>query len=185
VAQFGATVSNCNGVNENEQHESKSNRGLRKRQYFRKGIRQDFGSNHHAKESQVSRQKEQKRKALQVSGTIAPHQGREIALILTGAKSFAVIEKGKDPDQYHNAGAIDQPGITVAYRDSSEGPEVIISRTRAAVAEYDQLIIAGVQKLGASYHRAMGQLFGYSDADINAYINSAIDCNCAKCNGVN
>ena len=115
---------------------------------------------------------------------IAPHIGRELSLILDGSKAFAVIEKRKDSDQYHDAGAITSPLITVAYRDGLNGAEVIIARKRAAIAAYDALLLDGIERLGIkNYQRAMGALFGYSKADIEAYIASEIDCNCAKCGG--
>lgn len=115
---------------------------------------------------------------------IAPHKGRETSLVLSGAKPFAVIEKRKDSAQYHYAGAIDQTGITIAYRDGLDGPEVIVTRNRAAIAQYDALLLDGIMRLGLkNYHRAMGLLFGYAREDIENFISSAINCNCAKCGG--
>lgn len=118
-------------------------------------------------------------------GTIAPHKGKELALILSGAKPFAVIEKRKDPRQYFDAGAIDKKGITVQYIETESGPEVIVSRQRALVAEYQALVVDGIARLGAKgFHRAMGRLFGYKPADVEEFINSEINCNCTKCKGV-
>ena len=119
-----------------------------------------------------------------MNGNIAPHENRELALIASGAKSFAVIEKAKDPAQYYDAGAIEDPRITVEYREPSSGPEVIVSRKRAAIAEYDALILDGVERLGLkNFHRAMGRLFGYTPEDIEAFIAAEISCDCPKCTG--
>lgn len=119
-----------------------------------------------------------------MTGKVAPHENRELKLIAAGRKNFAVIEKRKNAADYFAAGAIETPGITVAYRDGADGPEVIVSRKRALVAEYDGLILDGIERLGLkNFHRAMGRLFGYSAADIEAFIAAEIDCNCAKCGG--
>ena len=121
-----------------------------------------------------------------MNGTIAPHENRELALIESGRKDFAVIEKAKDPDQYHDAGAIETPGISVVYSEGAEGPEVIVSRKRSLIREYDSLLLDGIERLGIkNFHRAMGRLFGYSRDDIEAFIAAEITCNCTKCKGVN
>ena len=115
---------------------------------------------------------------------IAPHSGREISLILSGAKRFAVIEKRKALASYYAAGSIARSDITVQYQDGTEGPEVILTTSRKLITEYNALLFDGVKRLGIKeYHRAMGRLFGYSESDIEAYIASDIDCNCSKCNG--
>ena len=115
---------------------------------------------------------------------VAPHEGRELSLIANGRKPFAVIEKRKNAADYFAAGGITKAGITVAYREGANGPEVIVSKTRAAVREYDRLIVDGVKRLGIKqYQREMGRLFGYSAADIEDYIAAEINCNCAKCKG--
>ena len=117
--------------------------------------------------------------------SIAPHQGREISLVLNGSKRFAVIEKRKDLASYFAAGSIRRKDVTVQYVDGPEGPEVILTTNRKLVAEYESLLRDGVSRLGIKeYHRAVGRLFGYSENEINAFIDSEIDCNCSKCNGV-
>jgi len=117
-------------------------------------------------------------------GNIAPHENQEINLVLNGAKNFAVIEKRKDIASYFAAGAISRPGITVQYQETETGPEVILTTRRELIAEYNSLLIDGVSRLGLkNYHRALGTIFGYSAADIEKFISSDIDCNCAKCSG--
>ena len=116
---------------------------------------------------------------------LAPHQGREISLVLNGSKRFAVIEKRKDAASYYAAGSIRRRDVTVQYREGPEGPEVILTTSRKDIAEYESLLRDGVSRLGIkAYHRAIGALFGYSKVDIEAFIESDIDCNCSKCNGV-
>lgn len=116
--------------------------------------------------------------------SIAPHQGREISLVLNGAKAFALIEKRKDIASYFAAGSIQRKDITVEYRDGLEGPEVILTSDRKLIAEYNALLFDGVARLGIkNYHRAMGKIFGYSATDIETFINAEITCNCTKCAG--
>jgi hypothetical protein len=118
-------------------------------------------------------------------GNIAPHEFRELDMVISGSKKFAVIEKRKNPDDYFAAGGIESPFVVVQYVENADGPEVIISRSRAAIAEYCDLLADGVSRLGIKdYHRAMGKLFGYSAADIETFIADNIDCNCAKCGGL-
>ena len=115
---------------------------------------------------------------------IAPHQGREISLILNYAKRFALIEKRKDLASYYAAGAIRRADITVQYQEGPEGPEVILTSDRRLITEYNRLLFDGVSRLGLKeYHRAMGRIFGYTESEIESFIESEIDCNCAKCNG--
>tara|TARA_B100001939_G_scaffold342295_1_gene353226 strand:- start:3151 stop:3534 length:384 start_codon:yes stop_codon:yes gene_type:complete len=114
-------------------------------------------------------------------GQIAPHEGREIELVLTGKKPLAVIEKRKNPEAYTKAGSLE--GVITVYRTGEEGPEVIISRRARLIREYLFLLYEGVKTYGLKeYHRKMGRLFGYSDADIEAFIGS-IQCECSKCRG--
>ena len=118
------------------------------------------------------------------NGNVAPHENREIELILNGAKQFAVIEKRKNLASYFAAGAISRPGITVQYQETETGPEVILTTRHKLIAEYNALLVDGVSRLGLkNYHRAMGKIFGYSAADIETFIAAEINCTCSKCNG--
>ena len=118
-------------------------------------------------------------------GKIAPAEFCELQLIAEGKKEFAIIEKRKNAAAYFAAGAIRKLGITVQYRESADGAEVIVTTRRQLIAEYDRLIASGISDYGIkTYHRKMGALFGYSSADIEAFISAEINCNCAKCTGL-
>ncbi len=114
-----------------------------------------------------------------------PDRFCELQLIAKGKKEFAVIEKRKNPAAYFAAGAIRKLGITVQYRESPEGAEVIVTTCRQLIAEYDRLLLSGISDYGLkNYHRKMGALFGYSPADIESFISAEIECTCSKCSGV-
>lgn len=121
--------------------------------------------------------------------TIAPHINNEIRLILAGAKPLATIEKGKDPVGYGIAVSLIHAGVVYGVvspsDDCSEG-EVTFTRVggKPLIDKYFYLLKDGVKDLGIKqYHREMGKLFGYSEQDIEDFIESEVDCNCSKCKG--
>lgn len=123
-------------------------------------------------------------RAAHEGGAVAPHEGRELELLRAGTKAFAVIEKGKDAEQYRAAWAIRREGFHVYYREGDEGPEVVVAKDHRDVQQYLDLLAYGVQRLGIKqYHREMGRLFGYAEADIEAFISAEIHCDCSKCRG--
>lgn len=119
------------------------------------------------------------------AGQVAPHEGRELELLASGQKDFAVIEQAKNPLDYSAASDLAYGhGIAVVYHTGPEGPEVVLARRLADLAKYSALINGGIQRLGIKeYHRQMGRLFGYSEADIEAFISAEIHCDCSKCRG--
>lgn len=124
---------------------------------------------------------------LVMTGRIAPHEGREIDLVISGDKPLAVIEERKDNAQYVRAMMHrDMPiSIYVRFRrDVESGREYIVSQSLFLIHQYLELLKTGVERLGIKgYHRAMGLLFGYSPDDVEAFIDAEIDCNCSKCDG--
>ena len=124
-----------------------------------------------------------------MTGEIAPHEGREIELVLGGVKPIATVEHDKAPETYVKAILLGLAGM-LHYRvqptEDCERGEVVfcLPSNRNNLVEYDWLRKEGVQNVGLkAYHRAMGRLFGYSPADIEAYIESDIHCECSKCRG--
>lgn len=124
------------------------------------------------------------------TGRIAPHEHREVQLVLGGLKPLAVIEKHKDPIGYSIATALSKVGLlSVCFiresRDSPEGEVVVVRRhCEHLIEQYNSLQSDGVKRLGIKeYHRQMGKLFGYSDEDIEKFIQNNIECNCSKCRG--
>ncbi len=116
-------------------------------------------------------------------GAVAPHeQYSELRLVLGGYKPLAAIEKAKDPTGYALAVSAANAGMVRSHQLRGE---VLISKDAATIQRYLHLLDNGVADLGIKgYHRAMGAMFGYSAADIEAFIEAEIDCNCSKCTGV-
>ena len=111
-------------------------------------------------------------------GRVAPHEGREIDLVIAGSKPLAVIEKRKDPEQYARSKRLPAQGLVRFYRIGPEGAEVIISKSaQRANAYIDALNMPD----GEDKTRVMGVLFGYSEADIEAFITNPPACDCSKC----
>jgi hypothetical protein len=116
-------------------------------------------------------------------GKVAPHENNEVRLVLGGHKPLAVIERSKDP--YGYALAISMAGTGALYICKVKG-EVVISLpfNKLAITQYEFLLKEGVRLYGIKeYHRKMGKLFGYTEDDIEAFIEAEIDCNCNKCKG--
>ena len=117
-----------------------------------------------------------------MTGRIAPDQGREIDLVLAGTKPLAVIEKRKDPEQYKQALRLRAAtSLLVIPHLGPEGAEVIASLSSDLIADYLALQSGGITQGTAEYHRRMGMLFGYSEADIEAFIANPPACDCSKC----
>lgn len=106
-----------------------------------------------------------------------------------GYKPLATIERDKDLTGYCMAKSMANVGTIYAVcRPTSDCPrgEIVFTKpsNKHLIDEYDSLLATGVADYGIKeYHRRMGKLFGYSDADIEAFINTDVHCDCAKCKG--
>lgn len=124
-----------------------------------------------------------------MSGKVAPHINNEVRLVLAGYKPLATTENGKDPYGYSLAISMACTEALKAQarptRDDSTGEVIIVlPHNKALIQEYIELQASGVSRVGIKqYHREMGRLFGYTAEDIETFINSEVDCNCAKCRG--
>ena len=122
-------------------------------------------------------------------GTIAPHEGKEVVMVMNGLKPFATIEFSKDTNGYSMAVSLCATGMLVgSVRPTAdcEMGEIAFTKpsNRAMIDEYNTLLDHGVMAYGIKgYHRRMGELFGYDEADVEAFIESTIKCDCIKCNG--
>ena len=116
-----------------------------------------------------------------MTGRIAPDQGCEIDLVIDGTKPLAVIEKRKDPEQYQRALRMQSDAYSTVYVTpwiGSEGPEVVVYKWLSTFRRYRlALDMTG----GDGKTRVMGELFGYSEADIQAFIDNPPACDCSKC----
>lgn len=122
-------------------------------------------------------------------GTVAPHQHNEVRLVMNGRKPLATIEFEKDSSGYAMAVCLISAGMlrgSVRPTEDCAMGEVVFTLPlyHYMIDEYNELLRDGIQRLGLKgYHRRMGQLFGYTSEDIEAFIASEINCECAKCTG--
>lgn len=124
-----------------------------------------------------------------MSGKVAPHQNSEVRLVLGGLKPLATVERDKDLAGYALAVSLSNVGMLYAEcrpTDDCERGEIVFTKpaNRGLVDRYNWLLDNGVKEYGIKgFHRQMGKLFGYSDADIETFINAEIHCDCSKCKG--
>ena len=121
-------------------------------------------------------------------GMIAPHEAKEVALVLGGSKPLATLEHDKNPEDYVKAILLGLAGmLSYEVRPSNDcvNGEVIFTlpENKHLIVEYQHLRTFGVDTFGIrGYHVRMGRLFGYSEDDILAFLNDQ-PCNCHKCTG--
>lgn len=119
--------------------------------------------------------------------TTAPHEGLELQLVIDGVKPMGLIEQSKDPVQYRQV----LYNVTTVHRvrESSEGREIVFSLPHNTnMLDMYELLLSSqacrIVKSKEEHQRLMGRLFGYSEEQINSFINGETKCNCSKCRGV-
>ena len=126
---------------------------------------------------------------VEARGRVAPHEKCEVRLVLSGSKPLATIEASKDMTGYAMAVCLVNAGQLRGYcrpTDDCVSGEIVIVKpgNQYLINEYLYTLEHGVEMWGIKgYHRKMGKLFGYTDADIEAFIEAEIHCDCTKCNG--
>lgn len=118
-------------------------------------------------------------------GKVAPHLNKEVHLVASGSKPLAVIERNKDLNNYALAMSLASTGALYVDKDPITH-DIVITKpcNKHLVDRYFYLLSYGVKELGIKqYHRAMGSLFGYTKADIEAFIDAEVHCDCDKCKG--
>lgn len=122
---------------------------------------------------------------------IAPHEGKELQLVLEGKKVFAVVEQAKDPVQFGMI--MTDKNVVVKVHKGEEGNdahfwlngdvwgEPTYKRYRSMLRNSGFLITTKGQEW---YQREMGRIFGYTNEEIDSFISGDIKCNCTKCKGV-
>lgn len=114
--------------------------------------------------------------------SIAPHEGRELELVMIGIKPLASLEKDKQPEQYaqacklHNVASVvhhDNNLLTVTRRENNNLHAVfqLLSTTQSSL-----LVRSAEEK-----HRLLGRLFGYSEENIDSFIAKGLACACGQC----
>lgn len=119
------------------------------------------------------------------TGKIAPHQNCEVRLVMAGSKPLGIVERLKDPYGYALAISMSNVGSLAMVNIPGHDAEVIVTKphNQHLIGQYFHLIRDGIDMYGIKeYHRKLGKLFGYTDEDIEEYINSDVHCQCNKCN---
>lgn len=120
-----------------------------------------------------------------MTNKIAPHEGREIELVLSGKKPFAVLEAAKDPKQFRLAFRhADKLEVRATQID-----EISLELRGTGCRHHykymtllrDKDIILNGLNGKSIYQRRMGKLFGYSPEEIQAFEDNPPDCTCGKC----
>lgn len=120
---------------------------------------------------------------------IAPHEGRELWMVLAGVKPFAIIDRRKSVEQYKSLQILLENiwlPLYVVYKNDYE-VAVTLTENKKLHEQYDLLMspkAAQVIRSKEDHQRAMGKLFGYTDEEIEAFIKSSINCDCPQCVGV-
>ena len=120
-----------------------------------------------------------------MSGQVAPHEGRELLLVKAGTKPLGVLEKTKRQDTYSlllGQGTKLYPELSFQFTQD----EVVFTllENKDLILYYNLLVGSSPEfKATKTYNRYMGKLFGYSDEDIEEFINNPPDCTCEKCGG--
>lgn len=122
-------------------------------------------------------------------GTVAPHAGAEVRLVLAGLKPLATVERSKDESQFALAVSLGATGMlytTVGPTEDDPLGEVAFTKptNKHLMNDYYDLMHNGISDFGVKeYHRKMGRLFGYAETDIEEFIAADIHCDCSKCKG--
>lgn len=118
---------------------------------------------------------------------VAPHRNQELQMVLEGKKPLASVERAKDPDQYLEiVNRVSWYNYSPALTFVICGDEIVFTtyENRHLLTLYKLVLEHGVDLFGRElYHRVMGKLYGYSNEDIQAFIDDEIDCDCNKCRG--
>lgn len=115
---------------------------------------------------------------------IAPHEGREIEMVMNGIKPLASIEKSKQPEMFEKALALsDMIDIVVVLHD--KGHLTITRKENEKLHGVFSLLCspkaAMVVRSQAEKSRLLGRLFGYSEEDIDEFIAADMQCACGQC----
>jgi hypothetical protein len=109
---------------------------------------------------------------------IAPHEGRELDLVMLGTKPLGSCKAGSPL-------ATVILGSTDLYSFVREG-NIYFALTQAPINMYKLLnssTAALVVRSKQEHNRLVGRLFGYTEEEIDVFIESNLDCACGDCTG--
>lgn len=123
------------------------------------------------------------------NGKIAPHEGRELDMVLHGEKLIANVAVYNNAAQFQRVLVMAKTGM-LRTDVQGDGPQMSVTFTRPAnvglIQEYRSIQKQRIDNdiTDKQYHRLSGKLFGYSHEDIEAFIKSEFSCDCERCHPV-
>lgn len=106
---------------------------------------------------------------------IAPHQGKEIELVTTGFKPLGSISA-----TYALSNALKELHTRVI------GDSVYFALNEQPLDTYEFLMSPSAQlflKSKQEHQRLLGRLFGYTEDEIDTFIEANLECACGNCTG--
>jgi hypothetical protein len=109
---------------------------------------------------------------------IAPHRGRELRLVLDGTKPLGSIPTvHRDaPTIFRSVGMYTYMRAGIVYFALTQEP---INAYKFLNSSASKIII----RSRPEHNRLMGRLFGYTEEEIDVFIESNLDCACGDCKG--
>jgi hypothetical protein len=109
---------------------------------------------------------------------IAPHRGRELAGVLDGTKPLGSI-----PNHHEDAPKVIR---SVGMHTFIRAGIVYFALTQEPINTYKFLSSSAsaiIVRSRQENNRLMGRLFGYTEEEIDVFIESNLDCACGDCKG--
>lgn len=119
-----------------------------------------------------------------MSNGIAPHEGKELEMVLTGDKPLGSLSYAKFTKKFGELSPTSSLQLCIAFNDGN----VVFSLDMDKIHEYLGVLASSewyIEELGLEeYQRRMGKIFGYSEQEVQAFIDGNIECDCKDCKGM-
>lgn len=106
-----------------------------------------------------------------------PHKGRELLLVIEGNKPLGSVSMCSD----EAAVVFRKVGLYTFIKNG----DVYFARTIEPINVYKMLTSKSanlIVKSPAEHKRLMGRLFGYTEEEIDVFIEANLPCDCSNCN---
>lgn len=119
--------------------------------------------------------------------SIAPHEGQELDRVIAGTKPMGSLPFTKYVEQMRNA-KIHRPFVVDMMKTPEGDLVVTFAIQRMVLQQYRELVSQSemllVQHGLEWYQRKMGNLFGYTNDEIDAFVKVDVACDCVNCVGM-
>lgn len=116
-----------------------------------------------------------------MSGKVAPHENRELDMVLRGEKPMCSISQTKNPVHFKDAETLSRHGTLVTYFHH-QTLVCVLPKDEWCLEVYKNYLESD-RLSQLNYTILMGRLFGYSDDDIYKFIQ-VNECECVQCVGL-